>query len=260
VPPAGGEDPADTTFEVGDKVIVTPTGTPVQGTVTAVDEATGEVTIDVEESQAPTGDPETPTPPADGETPPADEPGADEPAGDPQDTITAGRETVLAAANAARAEQGVPALLEDAGLQGVAQAYAEDLAARQTLDEGHVDPQGNDPFARATAAGVDYAQEEVIAYNSEGAAPIVDQWLTSTEGHREALLNPANTLVGTGVAVSADGSTYAVQLYGSSPDAEAPAEEAPAEEAPAEEAPAEEAPAGAPTGEGAEAPQAAYGN
>ncbi len=68
------------------------------------------------------------------------------------------------------------------GAFDVAQAHSIDMAARDYFS--HTNPDGESPFDRLAAAGIDYrAAGENIALTSAGAAGVLDPWLGSS-GHR----------------------------------------------------------------------------
>jgi uncharacterized protein YkwD len=143
-------------------------------------------------------------------------PAADTPAPAPAPPVAAAAAPgpegeVLALVNVQRAAAGCPALRADAGLAAVARAHSADMRDRNYFS--HVDPDGNDPFARARAAGIDYARAENIAYGQADPAAVMTAWMNSS-GHRANILNCSLGTLGVGIAQGANGPLW-TQLFGS---------------------------------------------
>ncbi len=108
------------------------------------------------------------------------------------------QQAVLDATNAARAENGCPALRLDPQLNAAADGHSEDMAARNYFD--HVSPEMNDPGDRIRAAGYPargWAENIAAGYRSPEA--VVDGWMDSP-GHRRNILNCAYEDLGVGFA------------------------------------------------------------
>lgn len=114
---------------------------------------------------------------------------------------------VLRRVNEARAMGGscgstaypsVPPLEIEARLQCAARLHSEDMVARDFFD--HVNPDGDDPFARMAAAGYRYrAAGENIADGYPGAAEVVAGWMSSP-GHCRNILSADFTQTGIGLS------------------------------------------------------------
>lgn len=104
---------------------------------------------------------------------------------------------VLELVNAERSNVGVPALNWSAALADVAWLHSSDMVKRDFFS--HVNPDGEDPFARLDRAGVGYrVAGENIAFGSTTAAEVVKQWMNSPP-HRENILDTDYTELGVGV-------------------------------------------------------------
>lgn len=115
--------------------------------------------------------------------------------------------------NDERAAEGVDALIMDGDLRAVARAHSEDMVARDFF--AHENPDGESPFDRIQAAGLEYsAAAENIAWNSfpDPVATAVDGWMNSP-GHRTNILNPVYTHTGMGVADNGSGGFYFTQVF-----------------------------------------------
>ncbi len=108
-------------------------------------------------------------------------------------------------ANQARSENGVDPVLYSDQLQEVAQAWADQLAARATLEHNpevanQIPPQWLD------------LGENVASGTSVSPAGMHEMWMGS-EGHYQNIVNPDFTVMGVGYAEGADGSAYAVEVF-----------------------------------------------
>ena len=89
--------------------------------------------------------------------------------------------------NEHRLEVGCDALEWHAGVADVAQAHSADMVERDFF--AHTNPDGESPFDRLTAAGIDFgAAAENIAYGYPGAEAVLQGWLDSS-GHRQNIEN-----------------------------------------------------------------------
>lgn len=111
--------------------------------------------------------------------------------------------TVLPAAlttltNADRAAQGEPALLEDPELDKIAQAKADDMAAKGYF--AHVSPDGKTPWDFLGDAGYPYTYAgENLAVDFTESSDVETAWMNSPM-HRANILKQEYTRVGIGVA------------------------------------------------------------
>jgi uncharacterized protein YkwD len=113
--------------------------------------------------------------------------------------------SLLTLINQARSAAGIPALVEQAQLTGVARSHSAAMGCDQFFD--HVDPEAGDVEARVTAAGYSFtAIGENIAAGYESAQAVFDAWAQSP-AHEENMLNPAFSQVGIGY-VLIEGSQY----------------------------------------------------
>ncbi|GGL69367.1 hypothetical protein GCM10010840_04350 [Deinococcus aerolatus] len=135
---------------------------------------------------------------------------------------------MLQAVNAARAtprkcqgkdQPAAPALVWNGLLGNAARAHAQDMADRNYF--AHVSPEGSRPQDRVEKAGYTGWQavgENIAAgYSDTQISEAMNAWLTSTQGHCEALMSAAFKEVGFGYAPSTGGkyNAYWVQNFGS---------------------------------------------
>lgn len=154
-------------------------------------------------------------------TPAANQPGAADPG-----TV---EQAILLYTNQERQQQGLPALAWDASLAAIARAHSTDMAEHAFFS--HTNPAGQDPTARAVAAGYSVRRDlgglrysigigENISKMPTGnvvghgyvsndpesiARATVQAWMDSP-GHRENILNAQYARIGIGVAY--DGTYY----------------------------------------------------
>lgn len=103
---------------------------------------------------------------------------------------------VLSATNSYRAKNGRSPLVLDSALCAVAQAKAEDMAARGYFS--HTSPTYGSPADMLKSFGVSYrSMGENIAKGYDSATATVDAWMTSP-GHRANILNAAFGKIGVG--------------------------------------------------------------
>ncbi|WP_329040899.1 CAP domain-containing protein [Streptomyces sp. NBC_00178] len=115
---------------------------------------------------------------------------------------TSAQAAVLALVNEERAKVGCSPVTRSAPLTALAQAFSEDMAARDFF--GHTDPDGATPWDRAAAAGVEGLGGENIARGQADAQAVMDAWMNS-EGHRANILNCDYKTLGVGVHLGAGG-------------------------------------------------------
>jgi len=102
---------------------------------------------------------------------------------------------MLAAVNNFRSENGVGPLVWCPNLMTSALGHSADMANRQFFD--HVNPDGDDPFARMLAAGYGENGGENIAVGYETLDSVMEGWINSP-GHRANLLEPGYVDFGEG--------------------------------------------------------------
>lgn len=132
------------------------------------------------------------------------------PAGLPASTVAQFAQEALRQINAARSARWLPALTVDARLVAAAQSHADDQARRGQMS--HVGGDGSTVGMRVSSAG--YAWKSVaenVAYGPATPLDAMSAWMSS-DGHRGNILS-ANTQVGIGVAVGADGRLYWTQVF-----------------------------------------------
>ncbi|MGW3205536.1 CAP domain-containing protein [Streptomyces sp. NPDC001135] len=103
---------------------------------------------------------------------------------------------VLALVNQERAKVGCSPLAANSSLTSLAEAFSDDMAARDFFD--HTDPNGRTPWDRAAAAGVTDLGGENIARGQADAAAVMKAWMNSP-GHRANILNCDFKTLGVGV-------------------------------------------------------------
>src|SRR5579875_3379640 len=131
------------------------------------------------------------------------------PASPPRATGSVAEQYLFSAANAERAERGLPPLKWDETLYRAAQRHAGEMAARESIS--HQYPGELDLAARGREAG---ARFTVISENVAEAwsAPVIhDAWMHSPD-HRANLLDPRVNAVGISV-LRRDGQLYAVEDF-----------------------------------------------
>ncbi len=111
-----------------------------------------------------------------------------------------------------------PALVSDTRLREAARCHAYDMSSNNFFS--HTGTGGTSVGARATAAGYVWnAIAENIAAGNSAAVAIVNQWMNSTSGHCEAIMNPTyeDIGIGYGYEVSSAYDHYSVQVFGRQP-------------------------------------------
>ena len=127
------------------------------------------------------------------------------------------RKEIVDLTNAFRAEHGLPALTMDDDLMAAAQVRAEEAAAN--LAYRHTRPDGSSFKTVLQYDGLMHAGEnlgmkdESLAGIPERLAEIqVEAWAAS-EGHKENIMQPDYSSIGTGIAQDKYGMYYLVQLF-----------------------------------------------
>lgn len=127
-------------------------------------------------------------------------------------------EAVLARVNGVRIEAGIRPLRPHEALDRAARGHALELARRNTLDHASTDTARATMEQRVQLAGIVHFRllGENLAFTQNPPDPleqvVVDLWMNSPD-HRANLLERRFDHAGTGVARSADGTWYVVQLY-----------------------------------------------
>lgn len=116
--------------------------------------------------------------------------------------------------NKDRADNGIPALVEDAHLSEAAQMKADDMAARGYFS--HVDPDGHQPWYWFERAGYDYTYAgENLAVNFTDSEDVEDAWMKSP-AHHANIVKAQYTRIGIGVAqgtYQGKETTFVVQFF-----------------------------------------------
>lgn len=112
---------------------------------------------------------------------------------------------VVEISNRERTSRGVSALTMDANLTKIAEDRAKEIA----LYFSHDRPNG-DKWETLKVNG------ENIHYGSSTAEDAVSEWMSSTMGHRENILEPRFKSIGVGSFTTKSGATYWVQIFGAS--------------------------------------------
>lgn len=96
-------------------------------------------------------------------------------------------------------QPAAPALVLDTDLQAAARGHAWDMAVNGYFDHDGLD--GRDPFDRMVDAGFSGSPAaENIAAGNAAAEDTLTQWLSSTDGHCENIMDPELTTLGVGYA------------------------------------------------------------
>lgn len=125
----------------------------------------------------------------------------------PGDSVEA---QVLNLVNQERASAGCQPVRADGQLASLARDHSADMAARGFFD--HTDPDGNSPWDRAEARGIDNMGGENIARGQASAESVMKAWMDSP-GHRANILNCDFKTLGVG-AHFAQGGPWWTQAFG----------------------------------------------
>ncbi|WP_329270404.1 CAP domain-containing protein [Streptomyces sp. NBC_01451] len=109
---------------------------------------------------------------------------------------------VLQLVNEERAKVGCSAVSANSALRDLAEAFSEDMAARDFFD--HTDPDGLSPWDRADKAGITSLGGENIARGQADAAAVMEAWMNSP-GHKANILNCDFKTLGVGVHFGSGG-------------------------------------------------------
>ncbi len=116
---------------------------------------------------------------------------------------------LFTAANAERAQRGLPELHWDAMLYRAAQGHAQEMAERASIS--HQYPGEAELAVRAKQAGARFSLVAENVAEAPSAVRIHDAWMNSP-GHRANLLDPKVDSIGISV-IRRDGQLYAVQDF-----------------------------------------------
>jgi hypothetical protein len=116
---------------------------------------------------------------------------------------------LFSAANAERANLGIPALRWDAELYRAADSHAKQMAARRSIS--HQYPGEPELTSRGRSAGAHFSKISENVAESPDVLTMQDAWMHSP-GHRANLLDPEVNSVGIRV-VSRSGELYAVEDF-----------------------------------------------
>ncbi|MFF3063660.1 CAP domain-containing protein [Oerskovia sp. NPDC057915] len=129
--------------------------------------------------------------------------------------------------NGARTSAGLAPLAHDPGLAGVAQAWAERMAANGSMS--------HNPSAGAQIPGGWSSWGENVAWSSDPSPSGLHASLMGSSGHRANILSSAFTSIGVGYATDAAGGAYVAEVFAAYPGAAASApapQQAPPQAAP----------------------------
>lgn len=118
--------------------------------------------------------------------------------------------------NEARRKAGLPPVALDPRLNASAQEKANDMAVRDYY--GHKSPEGVEGYSLVynhAPGRCQYASENltILLVPTSYSREAIDGWMTSTKGHREAILDKRYDLVGFGVAKDKHGNSLVVQHF-----------------------------------------------
>ncbi|EST39200.1 hypothetical protein N566_03340 [Streptomycetaceae bacterium MP113-05] len=130
------------------------------------------------------------------------------PGGSGQDTSAEAR--VLGLVNAERAKVGCSPVTAEPQLAALAETHSRDMAERGYFS--HTTPDGESPWDRADAAGVEDMGGENIARGQADAEAVMAAWMNS-DGHRANILNCDFRTLGVG-AHFAPGGPWWTQAFG----------------------------------------------
>jgi len=123
---------------------------------------------------------------------------------------------VIDLVNQERTKRGLPAVTSSPVLTRMADDYAKDMGERGFF--GHYDPDNKDVAQRAIEHGyVFLAVGENLAGGQNSPEGVMDDWMNSTEGHRENILSAQWTEVGVSVRLGGTYGIYWVQEFGNPP-------------------------------------------
>jgi uncharacterized protein YkwD len=114
--------------------------------------------------------------------------------------------------NAERSSRGLGTLKKSNVLMRVAEAHSQDMRDRDFVS--HINPDGLYPSDRLDNAGYTYwGAGENIGAGQSTAQEMFDDWMASTQGHRETMLDPAFTEIGIGYVAGGSWGHYWTGLF-----------------------------------------------
>jgi uncharacterized protein YkwD len=124
---------------------------------------------------------------------------------------------LIALVNAARTEHGLPPVRKSPVLMKLAEDYAARMIERGFFS--HIDPEtGYGPGQRALQAGYLFLSVgENLGANQTSPEAVMDDWMSSTEGHRESILSAQWNEVGAAVRTGGEHGIYWVLEFGNTP-------------------------------------------
>ncbi|MEP0841840.1 MAG: CAP domain-containing protein [Phycisphaerae bacterium] len=119
--------------------------------------------------------------------------------------------------NLERTRRGLQPVTPNPKLMSLAEDYAEDMIRRNFFD--HTDPDGRGLGQRAIEHGYVplLAVGENLAGGQNSPEWVMNDWMKSTEGHRENILSPQWTEIGVAVRIGGAHGIYWVQEFGNPP-------------------------------------------
>lgn len=124
---------------------------------------------------------------------------------------------LIALVNAARTEHGLKPVRKSAVLMRLAADYATRMIERGFFS--HIDPEtGYGPGQRALQAGYLFLSVgENLAANQTSPETVMDDWMSSSQGHRENILSAQWNEVGAAVRTGGEHGVYWVLEFGNTP-------------------------------------------
>jgi uncharacterized protein YkwD len=134
--------------------------------------------------------------------------------GTPVKDLSAIKAEMIRLTNAERAKAKLPPLVEDARLTSAAQKYTDLMAEKQTLSHNIG---GTKPGDRVNAEKYNWrVVDEIITRTGPepaDAARAIQIWMSSTTGHRDAILDSTYTNIGVGVKYGSNGAPYYTEIF-----------------------------------------------
>jgi alpha-glucosidase len=117
--------------------------------------------------------------------------------------------------NVERAKANLAPVVEDARLSRAAQKHTERMAQQQTLDHklGGTSPGDRVDAEKYNWRAVDEIINRADQKEAADAAKVIQSWMRSTEGDRDAILTSKCTQIGVGIAYSATGVPYYTEVF-----------------------------------------------
>jgi len=117
--------------------------------------------------------------------------------------------------NKERKNRGLAPLTSNSSLRSAARGHSQDMACNDHFS--HTGTDGSILPARLSAAGYSYswAAENIAASSSQGFSPaaVVNNWMSSSSGHKENILNSKAKHIGVGFRYADDGNPGDYDAY-----------------------------------------------